>query len=214
MLTSILSDCGLNEDNFCFERILYKKGFLRVAGTDEVGRGPLAGPVLAACVVLPSDCNHKIFVDSKKISHKKRLELNQYLLAVGASVGIGLVSEKTIDEINILQASLLAMKLAVENVDLPCPDFILVDGKFTIPMSLPQEALIKGESRSASVAAASIAAKVARDEIMTNLHDCYPDYNFIKNKGYPTKEHRDALARLGPTPCHRQTFNGVRQYGK
>lgn len=214
MLNPIIADTGNRNDNFSFERILYSKGFLRIAGTDEVGRGPLAGPVVAACVVLPLDCDPQLFVDSKTISHKKRLALNQLLIEVGASIGIGEVSAKTIDEINILQASLLAMKLAVNNMPGNGPDYLLVDGKFTVPISIAQETLVKGESRSGSIAAASIVAKVTRDEIMTTLHKSYPNYNFVQNKGYPTREHRAAVAQYGPCPQHRKTFRGVLEHVK
>lgn len=214
MLKSILPIAGNSKDNFCFERFLYSRGFLRVAGVDEVGRGPLAGPVVAACVVLPANCKHQLFVDSKLISHKRRTELHERLIKIGASIGIGRVSEGKIDEINILQASLLAMKRAAQNVPGPSPDYLLVDGKFSVPMILPQETLIKGETRSGSIAAASIAAKVIRDEIMSQLHNQYPVYNFAQNKGYPTLEHRKAVAKFGPSPYHRKTFKGVREYVK
>ncbi|MFH0780737.1 MAG: ribonuclease HII [Pseudomonadota bacterium] len=199
-------------DNFFLESCLYAKGFVRVTGCDEAGRGPLAGPVVAASVVLPRDCTHSVFLDSKVLSHAKRVELEKLLLTLGASIGIGIVSEQQIDHINILQASLLAMKLAVENMPGPPSDFILVDGKFPIPLAVSQEALIKGESKSASIAAASIIAKVTRDRLMDNLHTQYPAYHFSKNKGYPTREHRLAIAVHGPCPAHRRTFRGVKEY--
>ncbi len=198
-------------DNFTIERNLQQQGYGVVAGLDEVGRGPLAGPVVAAAVVLPSDCQHSLFVDSKKISAKSRQQLFSLLHEIDADIGVGIVSHHKIDSINILQASLLAMKRAVleltgKNVT---PDFLLVDGKFPIPMSTPQEALVKGESRSASIAAASIIAKVTRDRIMADLHTSYPQYNFIKNQGYPTREHREAIQKHGITPHHRLSFKGV-----
>ena len=200
------------EDNFNLERILHSKGLVRVAGCDEAGRGPLAGPVVAASVILPRNCNHSVFLDSKILKHEKRVELEKLLYEIGATIGIGVVSEKQIDRINILQASLLAMKLAVEDMPAPPPDFILVDGKFTIPLAISQDALIKGESKSASIAAASILAKVTRDRLMDNLHNQYPVYNFSQNKGYPTREHRLAIAAHGPCPVHRMTFRRVREY--
>ncbi len=193
-------------------RFLYAKGYLCVAGCDEAGRGPLAGPVVASCVVLPADCDHSSFVDSKILTHRKRLELSSRLEECGAAIGIGIVSEQKIDEINILQASLLAMKRAVENLVGPSPDFILVDGKFTIPMLTAQAPLIRGESKSSSIAAASILAKVERDRIMVNHHQQFPAYNFQKNKGYPTREHRLAIQTNGICPIHRKTFRGVREY--
>lgn len=205
---------AIRKDNFRYEKNLYSKGFVCVAGVDEVGRGPLAGPVIAACVVLPVDCKPKLFVDSKLISHKRRLELFDHLAEIGACIGIGSVSEKTIDQINILQASLLAMKRATEKVTSPSPDYLLVDGKFSVPIMLPQETLVKGETRSGSIAAASIAAKVTRDEIMVKLHSQFPHYNFAKNKGYPTREHRDAVAKFGPCPHHRLSFKGVKEHVK
>jgi ribonuclease HII len=185
---------------------------VRVAGCDEAGRGPLAGPVVAASIILPINCKHSVFLDSKVLRHEKRVELEKLLYEMDAVIGVGIVSEQQIDRINILQASLLAMKLAVKSMPGPPPDFILVDGKFTIPSAISQEALIKGESKSASIAAASIIAKVARDRLMDSLHSQYPIYNFIKNKGYPTREHRLAIAIHGPCPAHRRTFRGVREY--
>jgi ribonuclease HII len=201
-------------DTFKHERLLYAQGFVRVAGTDEAGRGPLAGPVVAACVVLPHDCNTAIFRDSKTLTHLRRTALYSELRAIGAEVGVGIVSARTIDRINILQSSLLAMKLALEDLvhhHLP-PDFILVDGKFKMPHAIAQEALIKGDAKSASIAAASIVAKVQRDAMMDELHRAFPHYNFLQNKGYPTEAHRKAVARYGPCPQHRLTFRGVREF--
>ena len=200
-------------DNFRIERLLYSRGFLNVAGCDEVGRGPLAGPGVAACVVLPRDCDHSSFVDSKKLSHSRRLILDSSLREIGALIGIGQVSEKTIDEINILQASLLAMKLAVNDLHAKGSniDYLLVDGKFPVYLQLPQQTLLKGESKSSSIAAASIVAKVTRDNYMSNLHEQYPAYNFARNKGYPTREHRRAILLHGPSPVHRYSFKGVKQ---
>lgn len=214
MMNIIFPELSGSEDNFHFERFLYSKGLFCVAGCDEAGRGPLAGPVVAAAVVLPPDCDHSFFVDSKILTHRKRLELSDRLHKIGASFGIGIVSEQKIDEINILQASLLAMKRAVKNLPGPSPDFILVDGKFTIPMFTAQKALVKGESKSGSIAAASILAKVGRDRIMVEYHHQFPAYNFQKNKGYPTREHRLAIQTNGICPIHRKTFKGVREYAE
>ncbi|MGB3212770.1 MAG: ribonuclease HII [Desulforhopalus sp.] len=214
MNSFILPDMVDNEDNFRFERFLHSQGLFCIAGCDEAGRGPLAGPVVAACVVLPTECDHSLFVDSKILSHPKRLKLSNHLLDIGAFWGIGIVSEHKIDEINILQGSLLAMKRAVENLPGLCPDFILVDGKFTIPLLTPQEPLVKGESKSASIAAASILAKVERDRIMTEHHQRFPIYNFQKNKGYPTREHRQAIQKYGICAIHRKSFRGVREYAE
>ncbi len=213
-MQGIFADCSRGTDNFSLERVLYARGMVRIAGCDEAGRGPLAGPVVAASVILPTDCRHSVFLDSKVLSHAKRVALEKLLFEIDAVIGVGIVSEQQIDCINIFQASLLAMKLAVKNMPAPPPDFILVDGKFTIPLAISQEALIKGESKSASIAAASIVAKVARDRIMDSLHSRYPVYNFKKNKGYPTREHRLAIATHGPCPVHRTTFRGVKEYVK
>ncbi len=214
-MEGILGDiASLPNDNLRFERSLRARGYSCIAGSDEVGRGPLAGPVVAASVILPQDCDHSVFLDSKKITHKRRLHLNDLLKDINATVGIGVVSVETIDRINILQASLLAMKRAVTSMegDSLGPDFILVDGTFEIPLSIPQIALTKGESKSASIAAASIVAKVKRDALMDTLHLQYPIYNFKQNKGYPTKEHRLTIAKYGPCPIHRKTFKGVKEF--
>jgi len=198
-------------DTFSLERSLRQKGYLQIAGLDEVGRGPLAGPVLAACVILPENCDYQRFVDSKILPKKERTRLYQELQQNGAIVSIGIVSETEIDRLNILQASLLAMKKAVLS-SVADPDFLLVDGKFPIPMTLPQQALVKGESKSASIAAASIAAKVERDRLMDEYHRRYPVYNFQQNKGYPTAEHRKAIQTHGPCAIHRQSFKCVREF--
>jgi ribonuclease HII len=202
------------EDTFYLERNLQQQGYSVVAGLDEVGRGPLAGPVVAAAVILPCTCQYTLFRDSKKLSPKNRQHLFDHLYELPAHIGVGVVSHSTIDKINILQASLLAMKRAVLELtrqESP-PDFLLVDGKFPIPMTTAQQPLIKGESRSASIAAASIIAKVTRDTIMEDLHQQFPQYNFIKNKGYPTREHRLAVRKHGITPHHRLTFKGVKEF--
>lgn len=200
-------------DNFAYEKHLLSLGYNRITGCDEVGRGPLAGPVVAAAVILPPDSETNHFLDSKKLSFQKREKLYKQLIEANASIGIGIVSEKVIDKINILQASLLAMKLACENLQGKTADFVLVDGKFTIPaMDIPQLPLVKGETRSGSIAAASIIAKQTRDRLMAELHDLYPSYNFLKNKGYPTREHRAAIKKHGPCPIHRRSFHGVKEY--
>lgn len=208
MVTGFCAPAGDHGDNFRFERHLYQQGYRCVAGCDEAGRGPLAGPVVAACVVLPLDCRQDRFLDSKILSPAQRRELHDHLREIGALTGVGIVPAGAIDRINILQASLLAMRLAVEELARTV-DFILVDGKFEIPLDIPQAPLIKGETKSASIAAASIVAKVTRDRIMEDFHNQYPVYNFHRHKGYPTKEHRQALATHGPCPIHRMTFNGV-----
>ncbi len=212
---SFLTDNPEPEDTFFYERQLIAQGLSPVAGVDEAGRGPLAGPVVAGCVVLPGDCEHHLFKDSKKLSSSKREELYDFLRTSLIPVGVGISSVEEIDKINILQASLLAMKRAVVDCAaiFSCQArFLLVDGTFSVPMQLPQQALTKGESKSASIAAASIIAKVTRDRLMAQYHIQYPQFNFIQHKGYPTKAHREAIAKYGPSSLHRKTFKGVREY--
>lgn len=213
-MESLLAGTINPNDTFQFERMLLERGFCTIAGTDEVGRGPLAGPVVAAAVVLPPDCDYRRFRDSKQTTEKQRYLLRDMLHDLGAPIGVGVVPPATIDQINILQASLLAMQLAITELEKNHhgPDFILVDGRHTLPLPTPQEALVKGDSRSATIAAASIVAKIARDEIMAAFHDQFPHYNFIANKGYPTKEHRSSIARHGYCPIHRLTFKGVKEF--
>ncbi len=196
-----------------FEQGTQNKGYKIIAGIDEAGRGPLAGPVVSAAVILPPDFTCSGVTDSKKLSEKKREALFPEIKARALAVGIGMADHKEIDRINILQASLLSMKRAVQDLAVGPnslnPDFLLIDGKFTIDMDLPQQAIVKGDSRSISIAAASIIAKVTRDRLMAKLHKTYPQYNFIRHKGYPTKAHKQAIIEHGPCPVHRKTFNGV-----
>ena len=194
---------------WCFERRAWRKNFRRIAGVDEVGRGPLAGPVVAAAVVLPCEIDLPEVRDSKLLSPAQRRACFDRIRTVATAVGIGVVSAPEIDRSNILAASLEAMRIAVAQID-PLPDFVLVDGLWPVPIQLPQQTLKSGDRLSISVAAASIIAKVHRDEMMISYHESYPHYNFAKNKGYGTKEHRAALARFGFCPLHRQTFRGVR----
>jgi len=215
LLTELFSDPCDKLDNRRFERALKARGYCRVVGCDEAGRGPLAGPVVAAAVILPDDCHHSVFQDSKKLTHRQRVDAYAYLREIKARIGIGVVPPETIDRINILQASLLAMSLSVQQLAAPeMVDFILVDGKFEVPLAIVQQTLIKGESRSCSIAAASIVAKVERDKIMVALHEQYPQYNFAKHKGYPTRLHRDLLKEFGPSPVHRRSFKGVMDNGQ
>lgn len=202
------------DDTYLYEQTLHNHGYPTVAGLDEAGRGPLAGPVVAACVILPRECNHSLFLDSKKLSASRRQTLARSLHDIKAAIGIGIVSHQTIDQINILQASLLAMRRAVDNLPSlqQAPDFLLIDGKFSIPIDIPQQALIKGESKSASIAAASIIAKTHRDALMAELDKKYPIYQFARHQGYPTKAHRQAIVDHGPCPYHRKTFKGVREF--
>lgn len=198
-------------DTYFLERCLRQKGYSWIAGLDEVGRGPLAGPVVAAAVILRENCDNSCFVDSKTINAQKRSRLYDELRNSGAIIGVGIVSETEIDSLNILQASLLAMKKAV--LTMPAqPDFLLVDGNQSVPMTIPQQTLVRGETKSSSVAAASIVAKVVRDDLMDQYHLQYPQYNFQQNRGYPTLEHREAIRVFGPCAIHRQSFKGVKEY--
>ena len=204
-------ECAEDGDTFACERRLHQFGYRRVAGTDEAGRGPLAGPVVAACVTLPDDIDTTVFHDSKILSAKKRERLAAHLRESGAAIGLGIVEPEEIDRINILKASLLAMRLALDDLASrwPRPDYLLIDGIFTIDDAIPQSCLKKGESKSASIAAASIIAKTSRDGIMLELDRRYPQYNFAGHKGYPTKEHYQMLDQWGPCPAHRRSFRGV-----
>lgn len=178
-----------------------------IAGVDEVGRGPLAGPVVAAAVILPSDYEITGLNDSKRLSEKRREAMDEIIRREAVSFGIGLISQDRIDEINILQATYEAMRLALEQLS-PAPDMILADA-VTIPgIETRQFPIIKGDAKSASIAAASIIAKVYRDHLMIEYDSLYPEYGFARNKGYGTKEHINALKEFGPTPLHRKSFIG------
>lgn len=176
-----------------------------ICGIDEVGRGPFAGPVVACAVILPKDCDILYLNDSKKLSEKKREELFVEIKEKAIAYGIGIVSEKVIDDINILQATYEAMRQAINNLSVK-PDILLNDA-VTIPgVDIEQIPIIKGDAKSASIAAASIVAKVTRDHMMEEYDEIYPGYEFAKNKGYGTQAHRDALKAIGPCEIHRRTF--------
>ena len=176
-----------------------------LCGIDEVGRGPLAGPVVAGAVILPEDCEILYLNDSKKLSEKKRELLYDEIMEKAIAVGIGAVSPERIDEINILQATYEAMRTAVSELGVK-PDVLLNDA-VTIPeITIPQVPIIKGDAKSVSIAAASIIAKVTRDRLMVQYEEVLPGYGFAKHKGYGSKEHIEAIRRLGPTPIHRRTF--------
>ena len=177
----------------------------RICGIDEAGRGPLAGPVAAAAVILPSDCQILYLNDSKKLSEKKRAELYQEITEKAVAWGVGLVSPARIDEINILQATYEAMRLALKKLD-PGPDLLLNDA-VTIPgISLPQVPIIKGDAKSVSIAAASILAKVTRDRLMQEYDRIMPEYGFASHKGYGSAAHLEAIRKYGPSPIHRRSF--------
>lgn len=192
------------------EQSLREQGFARVAGVDEAGRGPLAGPVVAGAAVLGPGWHVEGVDDSKRLSAKRREELVQRIKESAQAWAVGLVEPSEIDRINIHHASLLAMSRAVEKLD-PKADYLLVDGRFTLAMSIGQQAVVAGDRTCLCIAAASILAKVHRDHLMIRAHHDYPEYNFAANKGYPTKEHREALRRVGPCPIHRRSYGPVAQ---
>jgi ribonuclease HII len=198
-----------SSDPLYHESVARENGFEFIAGIDEVGRGPLAGPVVAAAVIIPKEITLPGVKDSKKMTGKAR-EKAFYLISQSAlSFGIGVISHRFIDESNILIASLEAMKQAVLSLE-PAPEYLLVDGIHKIPLILPQICIKRGDQLSLSISAASIIAKVYRDNIMSSYHDMFPEYEFDRNKGYGTARHLKALRRFGPCPIHRMTFRGVR----
>jgi ribonuclease HII len=197
-------------DLWHFEKEAARKGWREIAGIDEAGRGPLAGPVVSAAVILPSAFDDSDVTDSKKLTASKRERLYERIYAQAVTVGIGIVDPLEIDRINILQASLLAMAMAANNL-IPRPDFLLIDGTFRIASELPQLAIIKGDALSISIAAASIVAKVTRDRLMQNYHQYYPQFDFPRHKGYPTKAHKEAIKNFGSCPIPRKSFKGVRE---
>ena len=194
-----------------FEKQAQKRGYTKIAGIDEAGRGPLAGPVVAAAAILPHQFCLPHLADSKRVSPKRREQLFDAIYDQAVSIGIGMVDPAEIDRINILQASLLAMKIAVYNLK-PAPDFLLVDGIFPIKSRIPQLAIKHGDSRSPSISAASIIAKVTRDRLMRYYDKEFPEFGFASNKGYGTKEHRDAIRTYGCCAIHRRSFRGVSEY--
>lgn len=187
------------------EAELRAKGFMAVCGIDEAGRGPLAGPVVAAAVILPEGIELPGVNDSKKITEKKREVLFDFVKEHALAYGIGQASEQEIDEINILQATFLAMRRAVEALDVPA-DFALVDGNRIQGLGIPAETVIGGDGKVLSIAAASILAKVTRDRYMREMAQTYPEYGFEKHKGYGTKAHYAAIEQYGICPLHRRTF--------
>jgi ribonuclease HII len=194
-----------------FEKMYSRQGYLRIAGVDEVGRGPLAGPVVAAAVILPKEGIGERLFDSKKISLKKREDLYDLILLKSLGVGIGIVGQEEIDLLNILQATLKAMAMAIGNLP-ASPDFVLIDGPHGLNVPIPQKPIRKGDQICNSISAASIIAKVTRDRMMLECHQRYPQYNFAKHKGYGTMEHQKAIKKFGICELHRKTFRGVKEY--
>lgn len=188
-----------------YEKEAFMKGYRYVAGIDEAGRGPLAGPVVASCVMLPEGCIIEGLNDSKKVSPAKRQKLYDIILEMAVSVGIGIVDEKYIDELNILNATKLAMKDAIEQIK-PEPDMLLIDAVKLNDIDIPQAAIIKGDALSVSIAAASIIAKVTRDRLIDEADNVYPVYGFKNHKGYGTPEHINAIKKYGICPIHRISF--------
>lgn len=191
--------------DYQYEEEALAEGFRHICGIDEAGRGPLAGPVCAAAVILPVGCQIDGLDDSKKLSEKKREALFQPIISQAVSYGIGWASEAEIDERNILQATFLAMQRAVEAMELS-PDYALVDGNRMPVLEIPGRTIVKGDGKSPSIAAASILAKVSRDHLLRELDQQYPQYGFARHKGYGTKEHYAAIRQYGILPIHRRTF--------
>jgi ribonuclease HII len=201
----------MTADLWAFEKSLAEQGFTKIAGVDEAGRGPLAGPVVSAAVVLPADFQACGVTDSKKLSPNRRAQLFDHIYDQAQAIGIGIVDALEIDRINILQAAKLSMVLALSNLGTP-PDYILVDGNFRLATDLPHRPIVRGDARSISIAAASIVAKVSRDRLMLRYHDDFPQYGFDRHKGYPTKAHKTAIAVHGPCWIHRRSFRGVLEH--
>mgnify|MGYP000751615383 FL=1 len=200
-------DCRL-EQMLRYEKELYQAGYRAIAGIDEVGRGPLAGPVVAAAVILPPGCKINGLNDSKKIPKKKHQDIYQAVMDKALAVGIGLMNSEIIDQVNIYEATKLAMKEAISQLE-PQPEHLLIDA-MRLDLPITQTSIIKGDANSLSIAAASIVAKVTRDKLMADYDKEYPGYDFAQNAGYGTKSHLQGLERHGVTPIHRKTFEPVK----
>lgn len=192
-----------------YENSLYKEGYKLICGIDEVGRGPLLGPVVASAVILPVNYYNKDIKDSKKLSEKKREDLYNIIMRDAISVGIGIVNESIIDEINIYEATKVAMRSAIDNLSIK-PDYVLIDA-MKLDIDVPSLSIIKGDNKSESIAAASIIAKVTRDRLVDKIDIEYPMYDLKHNKGYGTKKHIDGLKKYGPCKYHRFTYSPVRE---
>lgn len=190
-----------------YENELYEKGITLIAGVDEVGRGPLIGPVVAAAVILPKGFYHPGIKDSKKLSEKKREELYKVITENALSIGVGTVSEEVIDEINIYEATKTAMKEAINSLTIP-PEHVLIDA-MKLDLKMPSTSIIKGDALSESIAAASIIAKVTRDRLLMKMDEEYPMYDLKNNKGYGTKKHLEALEKYGACKYHRKSYSPV-----
>lgn len=195
------------------ENSLYNEGYKLIAGVDEAGRGPLAGPVCAAAVILPEDLVIEGINDSKKLTEKKREQLFDVIIDSAIAYSIEFASPDVIDEINIKQATSFAMHNAVKNLDVSA-DFVIIDGNDKIPYDIPYRYIVKGDAKSQTIAAASILAKVSRDRLMVELDKEYPEYGFAKHKGYGTKVHCEAIQKYGVLPVHRKSFMTAKVLGK
>lgn len=197
-------------DNYEYERELKEKGIKLIAGVDEVGRGPLVGPVVAACVILSDEFNLEGLTDSKKLSEKKRDFYFEEIKKQAVSYGIGIIDEKKIDEVNIYEATKLAMKEAINNCHIK-PEHVLIDA-MPLELDIPTTSIIKGDLKSITISAASVIAKVTRDRMLMELDEKYPMYEFKKNKGYPTKKHLEAIKEYGIIDEHRRSYGPVKEY--
>ena len=204
--TQYLKETGMLK----YETRAANQGYRFVIGVDEAGRGPLAGPVVAGAVLFPEKVSLKELNDSKKLSQQTREKFFPEIIQTALAYGVGIVSVETIEKINILQAALLAMKQAVENCA-TIPDLLLIDGNKRVDHPAHQWTIVKGDGKSLSIAAASVLAKVTRDRIMQEYHQSYPEYEFDRHKGYPTKRHQEKIRQYGPCPIHRKTFKGVKE---
>lgn len=193
-----------------FELEARRRGYRLIAGLDEAGRGPLAGPVVAAAVILPTRCRLAGVDDSKQVSESARVQLYEVIIRRARAVGVGIATEQEIDCLNILEATRLAMRRALASLTPPA-DCLLIDAVILSNLAIPSRPIIKGDTLSISIAAASIVAKVTRDRMMAVYHQTYPDYNFLSHKGYGTEEHLQRLAQYGPCAIHRRTFAPVAQ---
>ena len=198
------------EDLYIYEKELIDNGIKLIGGIDEVGRGPLVGPVVSACVILPLNYKLEGLTDSKKLSEKKREKFFEILQKDAISIGVGIIDEKKIDEVNIYEATKLAMTEAYNDMKVK-PEHVLIDA-MPLELPVPTTSIIKGDAKSLTIAAASVIAKVTRDRMMDELHEKYPYYNFKKNKGYPTKEHVEAINKYGIIKEHRKSYGPVKDY--
>ena len=211
MVNRSRSRSSLGRPDYRYEKEAMAHGFKTVAGIDEVGRGALAGPVVAACVILNSEELIEGLKDSKKLSPKRREELFSLIIEKCEGCSVGIIESETIDRINILNATKRAMTFSALNIR-PVPDMLLIDAVSLEEVKISQNPIIKGDENCQSIAAASVIAKVTRDKIMEFYGELYPRYRFDKHKGYGTREHLDLLDLLGPTPIHRNSFKGVREH--